>query len=125
MRGVYRLIELARGVRHVPLWSVVNDRYAERKGLGMDNLGPWLDDELGSIADEIAGERFRYIAVLEEENEHLRDLLNGVAFALGLGEDEVHYCSEDDYEGNQSAVLDRIGELTGAVDEPAEGEEEE
>lgn len=125
MKGIYRLNQLARGVRRVHLRAVANDRYAALRGLDGENPGPWLGDEPSSIVDEISGARFRYLASLEEENEHLRDLLNGVAFALGFDVDEVHYCSEDDYGQCQRAVLARIRELTGAADEPAEGEERE
>ena len=125
MRGIYRLNQLARGVRRVHLWAVADDRYAVLRGLDGENPGPWLGDELSSIVDEISGERFRYVASLEEENEHLRDMLNGVAFALGFDVDEVHYSSEDDYGQCQRTVLARILELTGAVDETTEKEERE
>ena len=45
---------------------------------------------------------------LEEENEDLRDMLNDIAYRLGLG-DEVHYYSGDNYGICQEAVLHAIG----------------
>lgn len=48
---------------------------------------------------------------LYEENEGLRDMLNQVAWHLGLG-DEVHYYSGDNYAACQLRVLDAIEGLT-------------
>ena len=44
---------------------------------------------------------------LEEENEDLRDMLNDIAFRLGLG-DEVHYYSGDNYKACQEAIMQAI-----------------
>ena len=47
---------------------------------------------------------------LDRENEELRDMLNQVAWRLGLG-DEVHYYSGDNYLACQLRVLDAINDL--------------
>lgn len=47
---------------------------------------------------------------LDRENEELRDMLNQVAWRLGLG-DEVHYYSGDNYLACQLRVLDAINGL--------------
>lgn len=49
---------------------------------------------------------------LDKENEELRDMLNQVAWRLGLG-DEVHYYSGDNYAACQSRVLDAVDGLAG------------
>lgn len=49
---------------------------------------------------------------LDRENEELRDMLNQVAWHLGLG-DEVHYYSGDNYAACQSRVLDAVDGLAG------------
>lgn len=47
---------------------------------------------------------------LDRENEELRDMLNQVAWRLGLG-DEVHYYSGDNYLACQLRVLDAVNGL--------------
>ena len=49
---------------------------------------------------------------LDDENEHLRDMLNDVAWKLGIGH-VVHYYSEDNYQECHKRVLDEISKLTG------------
>ena len=48
---------------------------------------------------------------LDNENEHLRDMLNDVAWKLGIGH-VVHYYSEDNYQECHKRVLDEISKLT-------------
>lgn len=52
---------------------------------------------------------------LDDENERLRDMLNDIAWKLGLG-DEVHYLSDDDYAECQQAVLAAINRLVDPAD---------
>lgn len=49
----------------------------------------------------------KYNDSLNQENEHLRDILNDVSFRLGV-EEEAHYYSEDNYEECHRVVLDAI-----------------
>ncbi len=44
---------------------------------------------------------------LDDENERLRDMLNGIAWKLGIGR-EVHYLSDDNYAECHKRVLDEI-----------------
>ena len=48
---------------------------------------------------------------LDDENEHLRDMLNDVAWKLGIGH-EVHYFSNDNYAECHKRVLDEICKLS-------------
>ena len=48
---------------------------------------------------------------LDDENERLRDMLNGIAWKLGIGH-VVHYYSEDNYQECHKRVLDEISKLT-------------
>ena len=48
---------------------------------------------------------------LDDENERLRDMLNDVAWNLGIGH-EVHYYSEDNYQECHKRVLNEIRKLT-------------
>ena len=52
---------------------------------------------------------------LDDENERLRDMLNGIAWKLGIGR-EVHYLSDDDYAECQQAVLAAINRLVDPSD---------
>lgn len=48
---------------------------------------------------------------LDDENEHLRDMLNDVAWKLGIGR-EVHYLSGDNYDECHKRVLGEISKLS-------------
>lgn len=52
---------------------------------------------------------------LDDENERLRDMLNGIAWKLGIGR-EVHYLSGDNYAECQQAVLTAINRLVDPSD---------
>ena len=91
MTGIERLRELADTLREnigdmqlnsssEPLWRIIIN-----------------------IADQIEREHRERNGALEEENERLRDMLNEVAWGLGLG-DSAHYYSDDNYQACQDAV---------------------
>lgn len=75
--------------------------------------GAWdewgLGGALADIADQIEREQRERFDALNDENERLRDMLNGVSYHLGMGED-VHYYSDDNYDECQQSVLRAIDE---------------
>ncbi|WP_455136359.1 hypothetical protein [Thermophilibacter sp.] len=80
---------------------------------GYDERSRWkghaLAHELAWIADKIESEQRERYDELNDENERLRDMLNGVSYHLGMGED-VHYYSDDNYDECQQSVLLAIDE---------------
>ena len=95
MTGIERLRELADTLREnigdmrlssssEPLWRIIIN-----------------------IADQIEREHRERNGALEEENERLRDMLNEVAWGLGLG-GSAHYYSDDNYQDCQESVLAAI-----------------
>lgn len=112
MTGIERLRKLSKGMHNhgVTVWQLTDDAYAER--FGVTKHGPTIKNFLSDIADQIERESDVDSEGLYEENEGLRDMLNQVAWHLGLG-DEVHYYSGDNYAACQSRVLDAVDGLAG------------
>lgn len=69
--------------------------------------GFWRENRLDDIVEQIERETEEWNDALEDENERLRDMLNQVAWHLGL-EESVHYYSDDNYQSCQKAVLAAI-----------------
>ncbi len=68
-----------------------------------------LGAERDRAGQELLASR-EYAHDMEDENEYLRDMLNDVAWKLGIGR-EVHYLSGDNYAACHRAVLAAIGRL--------------
>ena len=78
-----------------------------------------LREALGSMhspCHDLAGK----VESLEEENEELRGMLNGIAFQLRL--DDVHYYSGDNYDACQLEVLEKIESLRTAASSTSRGD---
>lgn len=66
--------------------------------------------ERDQARQRIAG-LMKFVDDLDDENEHLRDMLNDVAWKLGIGR-EVHYLSGDNYDECHKRVLGEISKLS-------------